>query len=152
MSDLAIRPGDWYAIGCVFTLYWFDDLPPSGPKGSAARMGCQALAAMDVGSGEFLTQASLREHGPSPISAGEVMRFVNHILRGHSKPRVGVFIGQSVWMSSVDLLFLENTRARGEWLLEHGIEFDAMSDADRAAIADYLSRFGLRAAFSEEEL
>jgi hypothetical protein len=143
------NPGDWFAIGCVFSgPFWFDD-KTSGTECSqkyGANVGVQTLVVMDVGSDKFLHGEPIPKV-PDYLTADEVCGVLGKVFQTTGMPRIGVVIGSSVCQSSHELLLNEETRPRGEWLQKLEIEIPPMPALEKDQIRLRLTSLGLQVSF-----
>jgi hypothetical protein len=151
---LAPQPKDWYALGQVFPQpYCFDN--PKGSDTSAKKygvsIGIQVLSAVDAVDG-FYYHAKPLSRAPGALTAQEVLSFLNEVFSRHGKPRLGVIVGHSVWMSSHEMLLDDDIAERAQILKELDVEIGPMQQSEKDEIRTSLTRQGLRVEFDPDDM
>lgn len=149
-----IRVRDWFALGQIFTAPFYFDDPHSGDPLAVkygVNIGVQALAASDVVS-QYMLHARPIAKTPSALTAQEILTFLNEVFEKHGLPRIGIFLGPSIWMSSAEMLLDDVLAKRGELLRTLDIEIGPMQNRDKETFVASMTERGLKVEFDEDNL
>jgi len=145
---------DWFALGQIFMgPFYFDD-PNSGDPLAVrygVNIGVQALAASDVVS-QYILHARPIAKAPSPLTAQEMLTFLNEVFEKHGLPRIGIFLGPSIWMSSEEMLLDDVLAQRGDLLRRLDIDIGPMQNRDKDMFVASMTEHGLKVEFDEDNL
>lgn len=135
---------DWFAVILIVAPYWFHQ-----PDGSEM-VGCQSLISIDVESDRGLN-VTTRTQPDGPMDAETVIRHLRATFDQFGKPRIGVFIGESVWWSTAQMATKPETQPRAKDAQDLGVAWGQMPEAERSKLSTWLATVQLETAWTQAE-
>ena len=138
------RVGDWYGFVCTF-------FPKVLAHEGNELHGCRAIHAMDMASG-FAMEFDAVPEEPTTIRSSRLIPFIERVFEVRGKPRKGLVVSHSCWLSSLELSLDEDTAMQGLALEEMGIEFGPMPDTDKDEIRKWALAHGVELFFDADQV
>ncbi len=135
---------DWYALGCVF-------FPQTILIGDKPIIGLRQISVLDMAS-FYTMHFKLIPCEPTTATADDVIGLLKETFDRCQKPRCGVVVGPSVWYSSQELLFDEDTAPRCQNFENWGIEFAPMTQRHKDEILTWCKTQGVRCLFNADQV
>ena len=89
---------------------------------------------------------------PQSVSSGQVTALLEQVFEIHQRPRKGVIVGHTVWLSSHELLLDEDTSVQGDFLERNGVCFGPMKYEEKMKITEWAKRLGLAIEFNADNI
>lgn len=143
--DTGMCARDWFAIGCLFS--------PQGVVDGDGQvfMGYRVVTAIDAATTYFMhMQTMVRD--PEPLTAGELIEFFEALLKKFGRPRKGLVVSHSCWLSSLELAMDDDTAEQGEFLQAIGHSFGPMADREKGDLTKWATDRGLELLFDGDQI
>jgi hypothetical protein len=141
-NGLCVR--DWYALGCNFA-------PMRVMHEGTVLFGFRILICTDMAS-RYMMHTHFLLGVPDAVRVADLIQCFADVNSKYGPPRVGVVISHSVWYSSAEMIFDEDTAPQGEFLRNNEIEFGPMSHIDKIGIQSWASGLGIHCEFNADNV
>lgn len=109
------------------------------------------LAAIDYVSDRVLHVRPV-EKTPSPLTAADILQFLDEAFEREGKPTLGILLSKSVWQSSTEMQLDDHVVPRGRILSDLDLEMGPMDECEKEKVVASLHEIGLRVEFDEDRL